>query len=89
MARIEGVHERDAGLLTRAAFWFTKRKIRSFFKQRSEGLLIEPIRIHAHQPRLIRGLGGMEMAQAGSKSVEDSLKALVVLKAAMRIGCPF
>ncbi len=89
MARIEGVHERDAGLLTRIAYWFTKRKIKSIFKERSEGLLIEPIRIHAHQPRLLRGLGGMEMAQEGSKSVEDSLKALVVLKAAMRIGCPF
>ncbi len=89
MARIEGVHERDAGLLTRIAYWFMKRKIGGIFKERSEGLIIEPIRIHAHQPRLIRGLGGMEMAQEGSKSVEESLKALAVLKAAMRIGCPF
>lgn len=89
MARIDGVKPSEAGFLTRVAYWFTKRKIGAIFKDRTEGLLIEPIRIHAHQPRLIRGLGGMEMAQEACTTVDQGLKALAVLKAAMRIGCPF
>ena len=48
MARIRGVSR--GGLVTRAAFWFAKRKV---------GRLIEPIQIHAHHPRLLRAYGSM------------------------------
>lgn len=80
MARIEGVKDSEAGLLARLAFFFCKRKV---------GQVIEPIRIHAHHPRLLRGLGGMEMAQDAARTVSRKLKDLASLQAARGVGCPF
>ena len=80
MARIVGVSSKNAGPVTRLAYWFTKRKV---------GSVIMPIKIHAHHPRLLRGLGFMEMAQQAAKSVDPRLKELVNLRVAMRVGCPF
>jgi hypothetical protein len=53
------------------------------------GRVPEPLRITAHQPRLLAGLGGMELAQEAVHSVDSVVKALVQIKAAMMIGCPF
>ena len=78
MARIPGISK--GGLLTRLALWFSRRKI---------GRLIEPIQIHAHQPRLLRALGSMEMGQEAARTVEARLKALAQVKAAQNVGCPF
>ena len=78
MARIPGVSR--GGLVTRAAFWFAKRKV---------GRLIEPIQIHVHHPRLLRAYGSMEMGQEAARSVDKRLKALAQVKAAQLIGCPF
>ena len=47
MARIAGVEPGQAGALARLAYYFTKRKL---------GRVILPIKIHAHHPRLLRGL---------------------------------
>lgn len=80
MARIPGVERHKAGLVPRLAYWLTKRKV---------GRVILPIKIHAHHPRLLRGLGGMEMAQEAARSVDPALKTLVGVRVAMRIGCPF
>jgi hypothetical protein len=80
MARIEGVDAKRAGLLVRAVYWLVKRKI---------GRVVEPVRITAHVPRLLRAYGTMEMAQEKLRSVDASLKALCQIKAAMMIGCPF
>jgi len=78
MARMDGPAK--PGLLARVAYWMCRRRI---------GRVVAPIRIHAHHPRLLRGLAGMEMAQEAAKSVDPLLKALVQLLAAQRIGCPF
>jgi hypothetical protein len=80
MARIAGVDGRGANLFTRLFYALVRRKI---------GRVPEPLRITAHQPRLLAGLGGMEMAQEGMRSVDGVVKALVQIKAAMLIGCPF
>ncbi len=80
MARIPGVEPENAGFLVRLAYWFTKRKI---------GRVIMPVRIHAHHPRLLRGLGSMEMAQQAAQAVAPSFKGLINIRVAMRIGCPF
>jgi hypothetical protein len=80
MARIEGVDARRANLFTRLFYWLVRRKI---------GRVPEPLRITAHQPRLLAGLGGMEMAQEAIRSVDEVVKAMVQIKAAMLIGCPF
>ena len=80
MARISGVEPEQASLLTRVAYWMTKRKV---------GRLITPIKIAAHAPRLLRGTGQMDMAQLALRTVEASLKALAGVKVALLIGCPF
>jgi hypothetical protein len=80
MARIEGIGDRQANVLTRSFYRAVERKL---------GRVPEPMRITAHQPRLLAALGGMEMAQEAMRSVDPVVKALVGIKAAMLIGCPF
>jgi len=57
--------------------------------RRKMGRVPEPARISAHQPRLLAAMGGMEWAQEAMRTVDPGLKALVGIKAAMLIGCPF
>ena len=66
--------------MARITFWFTKR---------SFGHVLEPVKITAHSPRLLRALGQMEMAQQKLRSVDPVLVALAEIKAATMIGCPF
>ena len=80
MARIEGLPSNKAGLITRFFYFMTKRRL---------GKMIEPITVAAHHPRLLRAYVSMELGQAAAKSLDNSLKALVGVKAAMRVGCPF
>lgn len=80
MARISGVEAEQASWFTRLAYWMTKRKI---------GRVILPMKITAHQPRLLWAAGQMEMAQAAMRSVDPTLKCLVEIKVATMIGCPF
>jgi hypothetical protein len=80
MARIRGVEASEAGLFTRFLYWMTRRKI---------GRVILPFKITAHQPRLLRAVGRMEMGQAALRTVEPRLKALAGIKTAALVGCPF
>ena len=80
MARIEGVEPKNASLFTRLAYWYTKRNF---------GHVMEGVKITAHSPKLLRGVGRMEMAQAKLKSVDPVLVALAEVKVATMIGCPF
>jgi len=74
MACIEGIIDKQAGLFMRALHRGARRKI---------GRLPEPVRMTAHQPRLLAALGGMELAQEAMRTV-DPVKALVGIKAAFR-----
>ena len=80
MARMEGVDGKRAGLFVRLAYWMTRRRL---------GRVIAPIRITAHHPRLLRAQAHMELGQEAARTVSLQLKALVQVKVAMRIGCPF
>jgi hypothetical protein len=80
MGRIKGVENHEAGWLTRFIFWMVKRKL---------GRVIEPVRITAHHPRLLKAMGQMEMGQEAARSVDAALKTLVSIKVAMQVGCPF
>ncbi len=80
MARIGGVPEREAGLATRLAYWFSRRRL---------GKVAEPLQVTAHHPTLLRGYGAFELALERSSRVDDRLKDLAGLKAATLIGCPF
>jgi hypothetical protein len=80
VARIEGVQENRGNPFTRSFYRVVRRKI---------GKVPEPLRITAHQPRLLAALGGMEVAQEAMHAVDPIIKALVEIKTAMLIGCPF
>lgn len=79
MARIEGVESTNRPF-TRFAFFMSKRKL---------GRVITPIKIMAHHPRLLRAYAHMELGQEAAHTVDAQLKALVQVKIAMSIGCPF
>lgn len=79
MARIEGVESTNRPF-TRFAFFMSKRKL---------GRVITPIKIIAHHPRLLRAYAHMELGQEAARTVDAQLKALVQVKIAMSIGCPF
>jgi len=80
MSRIQGLEPRGASLFIRFVYWMVKRRF---------GRVIQPIQITAHHPRLLKAMGQMEMGQEAAKTVDAALKALVDIKTAMLIGCPF
>ena len=80
MARMDGVEWKQAGLFVRLAYWLTRRKL---------GRVVAPIRILAHHPRLLRAQAHMELGQEAAQTVDPRLKAMVEVKVAMLIGCPF
>lgn len=86
MARMPGVEPHEAGLMTRVVYWIVRRKMKSLTGKPE---LIEPIKITAHHPRLLKAMGQMEMGQEAATSVPIALKDLASIKAATMIGCPF
>jgi hypothetical protein len=86
MAHMKGIEPAEAGFLTRLVYWFVRRKIG---KVTGKERLVEPAKIAAHHPRLLRAMGQMEGALEGARSVPTELKRLATLQAAMLIGCPF
>ena len=80
MARIEGVPENRAGLLTRLSYRFARRRL---------GQLPEPLTVVARHPWVFRGYGAFEMAMERSRRVDLRLKVLADIKSAALIGCPF
>jgi hypothetical protein len=77
---MEGIRGKQANVFTRAVYGAVERKM---------GRVPEPMRIAAHQSRLLGAVSGMEMAQEGMRSVDPVVKALADIKTAMLIGCPF
>jgi hypothetical protein len=80
MVRIEGISKREAGAVTRFAYWFSRRRF---------GKVAEPLRVTAHHPTLLRGYGAFELALDRSSLLDERLKDLAGLKAATLVGCPF
>ena len=86
MAYMKGVEPAEAGWFTRLVYWFVRRK---FGKLTGKDRLVEPVKVAAHHPRLLRAMGQMEAGLQAARSVPAGLKRLVSLQAAMLIGCPF
>jgi 4-carboxymuconolactone decarboxylase len=86
MARMKGIEPHEAGWFTRLIYWMVKRKMG---KLTGQNRVIEPIKIAAHHPRLLKALGQMEMGQEAARSVPTPLKSLTSIKAATLVGCPF
>ncbi|MCC6390945.1 MAG: hypothetical protein IT167_10090 [Bryobacterales bacterium] len=49
----------------------------------------EPVKVTAHQGRLLWGVGQMESAQSGMNSVAGKLKALASSASGRGVGCPW
>jgi hypothetical protein len=86
MARMNGVEPHAANWLTRLLYGVVRRKMG---KITGTPLLIEPVKITAHHPRLLWAYGQMEMGQEAARSVPTVLKHLAEVKTALLIGCPF
>jgi 4-carboxymuconolactone decarboxylase len=86
MAHIKGVEPSEAGWFTRMVYWFVRRKIA---RVAGKDHLIEPVKIAAHHPRLLRAMGQMEGGLEAARSVSAGLKRLAGLQAALLVGCPF
>ena len=80
MAHIEGVPPDKTGLMTRFAYWFSRRMV---------GKLPEPLTVAAHHRWIFRGYVAYEFCLARARRVDVKLKALAGLKAAALVGCPF
>jgi hypothetical protein len=80
MARIEGVSDADASLLTRFVYRGAER---------IAGQVPDPLRIMAHSKPVMWADGLFEIALARANTVPARLKALAGIKAAAMIGCVF
>jgi 4-carboxymuconolactone decarboxylase len=83
---MNGLEPQQAGWYTRLVYWLVRRGIG---KLTGSSRLVEPVKITAHHPRLLKAYGQMEMGQAAATSVPVTVKALASLKVATLVGCPF
>jgi hypothetical protein len=86
MAYMKGIDRAEAGWFTQLVYWFVRRSLR---KVTGKDRLIEPVKVAAHHPRLLRAMGQMEGGVAAAKSVPAKLKQLASLQTARLTGCPF
>ena len=86
MARIKGVEPNEAGFFLRFVYWLVGRNVKAITGKSS---VVEPVRITAHHPRLLRAYGEMERGQAAANTVPAVLKSLASVYCAALIGCPF
>ena len=86
MARMSGLEPQQAGWYTRLVYWLVKRSVG---KITGHSRLVEPVKITAHHPRLLKAYGQMEMGQAAATSVPAALKTLASIRVSTLVGCPF
>ncbi|QNI07727.1 carboxymuconolactone decarboxylase family protein [Mycobacterium kubicae] len=88
MARLNGISDQDAGLGAKLAFYFTKRRFKQMTGRESPTML-EPLRMYAHLPRLLRAYGRLEQAEAKLDVLTPRQRALAELKSATVARCEF
>ncbi|KHO23313.1 transposase [Mycolicibacterium setense] len=77
--RIPAVTPKQAGLLTRAMYWYAKREF---------GEVPEPFAVAAHHPRLLVANAVHEgLLQSGSKKLPATVRELAVFWTARTVGC--
>lgn len=83
MARLEPAALEELGffsrLFVRFVYWVTRKKV---------GKVLLSQQVAAHHPRLLFGRSMLEGSMMGSHTVDERLKTLVSLRAAMLVGCP-
>ncbi|HWG58410.1 MAG TPA: hypothetical protein VN661_05120 [Candidatus Acidoferrales bacterium] len=80
MARIEGVDPKRTSFLMRLVF----KKVR-----KTAGRDMTPLKISARVPRVFWAGSLMELLLGQKAKVPQRLRALVLLRTAERVGCPF
>jgi AhpD family alkylhydroperoxidase len=77
-ARISLINDGEGGLPARIAFRQSRRRY---------GQVMAPIRVMAHHPKVMIGVGALELASEHAKLVAARLKHLAELRAGMIAGC--
>ena len=80
MARIEGISDERAGLLTKTTFKGAKRKL---------GMVPDPMRVYAHSLWSLGAICGFELAFTRATRVPETLKTLASIKVSSLVGCVF
>jgi hypothetical protein len=80
MARIDGVSDADASLLTRGVYLGAKRLA---------GRVPDPLRIMANSKPVMWAAGLFEIAHGRAHAVPARLKSLASIKVAALVGCVF
>ena len=80
MARIEGVNDADAGLVTRGVYQGAKRMT---------GQVPDPLRIMAHSKPVMWAAGLFEIAIGRAHALPSRLKSIASIKVAALVGCVF
>lgn len=88
MPRIDGVSDSRAGPLVRLAYHFTRRAL-ARVSQHATPAMLDPLRLYAHLPGLLRGYGALERATAKLTGLDKRLRALAELTAATLVACEY
>jgi AhpD family alkylhydroperoxidase len=88
MPRLTGVSDREAGLGTKIAFFFTRRRFKHMTGLETATML-EPLRMYAHIPRLLNAIGRLEQAESKLDILSPRHRALAELKAAATVRCEY
>jgi alkylhydroperoxidase family enzyme len=88
MPRLTGISDRDAGLGTKIAYFFTKRHFRQMTGLETATML-EPLRMYAYIPRLLNAYGRLELAESKMDILSPRHRALAELKSAMTVRCEY
>ncbi len=80
MARIDGIADAAANLVTHQVYKAAKKRA---------GMVPDPLRLYAHCPPVMLGVGAFEFLWAKATSVDPVLKDLCQLKVSAMVGCLF
>lgn len=90
MARVTAPSERAAGVRARMVFWFTRCALgRLAGRSAHPDRMIEPLRVYAHLPGVLRGYATLERATAGTHRLDRRHQALAELRAATLTRCAY
>jgi 4-carboxymuconolactone decarboxylase len=88
VARLAGISNRQAPIVTRLVYWFARRAL-TRMSGRAPDRIIEPARMYAYLPGLLRGYARLEQATGRLHRVDDRYRALAELQAAAATGCTY
>jgi hypothetical protein len=87
MARIQGVPQDQAGLMTKLVYKFMRKGLTKLTgRGPARGSGIEPVEIWAYRPKMMSGMGKFQGAVRKGKLLDERLKNLCELKGAQMIG---